>query len=219
MIKPTLPDVASAVMVVCALVVTALVVRRELIISPDPVPAAEVEVSDWTEIAATGAVIGPEDAPIRIVEFSDFQCPFCARFRENLAELQRRHPDRVAVVYRHYPLVSIHPHAFAASMASECAARQGRFETYHDLLFADQENIGVRPWREFAEQAGVPHLARFERCVSSGETGARVREDVEAADRIGVDQTPAVLIDGRMTFGAASVEELEGRIGEALARR
>ncbi|HWK88494.1 MAG TPA: DsbA family protein, partial [Longimicrobium sp.] len=198
--KETFSNAATVVLVVCALTVTGLVVRRELFAARTPPPAAapaqEQVVRGWEKLAAEGAVIGRKDAPIKIVEFSDFQCPFCAVVRTKLDSLVARAPDRVQVVYRHLPLTAIHPHATKAGVASECAADQGRFKAYHDALFAGQKQIGTRPWAEFAREAGVPDLPRFDRCVESDETAGRVARDAAVAGQLRLEGTPVFIFDG-----------------------
>lgn len=149
-------NAATAVLVLCAVVVTSVVVRREFF-SPEPAPHRYAAVTNWADYAEDGHRSGPADASVTIVTFSDFQCPACRVLETNLQLLQARHPDRVAVVYRHLPLAS-HPFAIAAARASECAAAQQRFQEYRNALYARQDSIGVASWARFAVIADVPDL-------------------------------------------------------------
>ena len=206
----TVQNLVSGILVLCAVTVTTLVVRRELFPSKPGEPRLERRsVAGWERYAQAGQVMGTPTAPVKIVEYSDFQCPFCARFSATLRELRARHPDRVQIVYRHFPLTSIHPHAAAAAAAAECAGVQGRFEAYHDLLFAQQDSIGTRDWSRFAADAGVPDLAAFGRCVSSPAPGNRVSRDITSARELKVEVTPTIVVNGQFIPGAVELEELE----------
>lgn len=204
-------DIATWIMVICAVVVTVIIVHREFF--PTAV-AAEAEtqprpVDNWSEIAATGQRMGPERAPMQIVEFSDFQCPFCATFAATLRKVRAKYPDRVAVLYRHFPLDALHPHARTAALASECAGEQGRFEAYHDRLFAQQDSIGTKPWARFAAEAGLPDTVAFNACVASQRLLGNVDRDAELGKRSGVHLTPTLVIDGTLIPGTVSETELE----------
>lgn len=150
------------------------------------------------------------------MEFSDFQCPFCARVQPELKRVLEKYPEDVAIVYRHFPLESIHPQAFAASEASECAGEQGRFAAYHDLLYARQDEIGTRSWSDFARAAGVSDLPRFETCMAERRYREVVARDLRAAEELGLDGTPAFIINGRLIGGAPATETWDRLIGEAL---
>ncbi|HEV3051836.1 MAG TPA: thioredoxin domain-containing protein, partial [Longimicrobium sp.] len=151
------------------------------------------------------------EAPVTVVVFSDFQCPACRVLAQSLDVIRERHPGTVAVVYRHFPLPA-HPFAPAAAQASECAARQGRFQAYHDELFRRQEAIGDTSWTAFARLAAVPDLRAFEACAADTAPVPAVQRDIEAARRLGVAVTPTLLINGRRFDGTPGVESLERHI-------
>ncbi|HEX2095714.1 MAG TPA: DsbA family protein [Longimicrobiaceae bacterium] len=209
-------NLSSAILVVCAVIVTSLVVRREFFARPVGAQPAVREVEEWAGLDDVGNVMGSRAAPLQIVEFSDFQCPFCAKVKGDLKKLREKYGDRVAVVYRHFPLTAIHPHAVAAAVASECAGAQGRFEPYHDALFAQQDSIGKKGWSDFARVAGVPDLQEFDACTRSEQVQARVAEDVEAAKKAEVDGTPSFVFQGKMISGSGAPEQLDRWIAEAL---
>lgn len=218
--KKHLDTVLTAVLVLCALVVTALVVRREFF-APEPAAAARPEpreIEDWRRLAETGIVVGDPAAPVRIVEFSDFQCPFCARVAPDLRALVEERPGEVALVFRHLPLEAIHPHAFDAAVASTCAAEQGRFEPMHDLLFERQAEIGTVAWGDFAAEAGVPDADAFAACLESEPVRERVRADASEAERLRIGGTPTLIVNGLAFEGALPRAELEAQVDAALER-
>lgn len=209
--KRKLPDLATTLMVCCALLITIAVVRREFFPSaaaaqPDTKPRP---VKNWDRIATAGQRMGPAGTPVQIVEFSDFQCPYCATFAETLRKVRAKHPGRVSVLYRHYPIEEIHPYARTAALAAECAGEQGRFEAYHDALFARQDSIGTRAWERFASDAGVADVEAFTRCVREERLIARVDDDTELAEETGIRLTPSLVINGTLIPGALSETELE----------
>jgi protein-disulfide isomerase len=218
-VKETLANVLTVVLTLCAVIVTGLVVRREFFAPQPPDPGKPVEVKGWEPLARDASVLGAADAPVRIITFSDFQCPFCARVNEGMERVRANDPQRVAVVFRHFPLEAIHPHAVAAANAAECAGAQGRFEAYHDALFAAQDSIGKRAWDRFAREAGVPDLAEFGRCVTEERFRARVAADQKAGEKLGVNGTPAFIFEGRMITGADAPERLDAWVKEALGRK
>lgn len=215
--KKILADAGTAVLVCCALVITGLAVRRELgAARPAATPYTDQvrPVRDWRSYA-TGTRIGPADAVVTIVEFSDFQCPYCRVMAERLREVRRKHPREVALVYRHFPL-SYHPHALPAARASVCADEQGRFEAFHDALFARQDSLNDAALPRLAKIAGVPDAKRFDECLKGAASLAHVERDIAAARQLGISGTPALLVnDALITGGAPGV--LEEQVARALA--
>ncbi|MFL5538879.1 MAG: DsbA family protein [Longimicrobiaceae bacterium] len=212
--KDLLGNAATAVLVLCALTVTGLVVRRELFPPAAAAPPGadaprSLSASEWAAASGAGEVMGPAGAPVQIVEFSDFQCPFCARIAPVLQRVRERHPGRVAVIYRHYPLEQIHPFARDAAVASECAAAEGRFEPFLTLVFAEQDSLGTKAWERFAAQAGVRDADAFRRCLSDAAVRRRVERDAEVARRLQVRATPTLVINGTLITGILTDQELE----------
>lgn len=202
----------TGVLVTCAVLITAAVVKREFLPSAAAAPGPDLrprKLQNAAALAQKGQVMGRPDAPVKIVEFSDFQCPFCARAQEVIENVRRRHPDRVAVVFRHFPLDAIHPHARTAAMASECAAEQGRFHAYHDALFARQDSIGTRAWEAFAADAGLRDLPAFRQCVDSRRHAAAVERDARVAAELGLEVTPSLIVNGELRPGLPTEEDLE----------
>jgi protein-disulfide isomerase len=222
MMRDLYSDLLTGTLVACALVVTAAVVRREVF--PPAAPAAGAPdlkpraVDNWAQLVSAGQWLGRSDAPVRIVEFSDFQCPFCARTHPVLEAVRRRHPDRVAVLYRHFPLDAIHPHARPAAAASECAGEQGRFGEFAALLFAQQDSLGAKPWARFAAEAGVGDAAAFDRCVRDAHTLAAVDRDAKVGAATRIEVTPTLVINGVLRPGAVTEAELDSLLARPPAR-
>ncbi len=212
-----LSGLGTAILVGCALVVTMLVVKRELGGNGSGGGEPLRSAARWEHLAE-GRALGRDDAPVKMVIFSDFQCPFCAAALPEIERLRAGSEERIAVIFRHLPLEAIHPHAFVAAMASECAGEQGRFEAYHDALFAAQGDIGTRSWIDFAREAGVPSLGEFDRCLADEHFGDRVRADLAAAKELGVTGTPTFVYEGRIGTGAPGLAAL-GRQAMKAARR
>ena len=210
-----LGNLVTGVLVSCAIVVTLAVVRREFfpgaLFSPPPPQIREIE--GWDEVVSGGLRFGSAESDIVVVEFADFQCPFCVTVAHSLRELRSEFAGQVSFVYRHFPLTSIHEHAMEAAIASECAARQGKFERYHDLLYEEQDAIGVREWTVFAEMAGVPSVDKFRSCLEDDWPRARVMEDARLARRLRLDGTPSVIVNGTLLPGTPSLETLRQHIG------
>ncbi len=136
-----------------------------------------------------------------------------------MAGLLREYSGRVGLVYRHFPLSSIHPFAYAAALASECAGARGRFERYHDVLFEKRDSIGVKTWVEFAVLAGIADTAGFTTCVARRQFADRVERDIAAARGVGATSTPTLIINGWMVAGTRPPDDLRRWIDDALDGR
>jgi protein-disulfide isomerase len=210
-------DVATGILALCAVIVTGLLIRREL--RPPVAQAAPLirDVRDWQSYGKDGQRMGISRSPVTIVEFADFQCPFCRQSARVVGALMDSLPGQVAHVFRHYPLTTAHPHAMLAAVASECAARQGQFRAYHDQLFAEQDSIGKRSWVAIAADAGLKDTVAFSGCMRDSTAAmARVKTDIDAATALGVSGTPALLVNGRLFAGAPTAEQLRSLVDKAL---
>jgi protein-disulfide isomerase len=160
---------------------------------------------------------GPANAPITIVEFSDFQCPYCARVNPTLKQVQERYGDKLRMVFRDYPLLQIHKDAAKAAEAGQCAQDQGKFWEMHDKLFENQAKLQVEALKQSAAEIGLD-AASFNECLDSGKHAAEWRKDMEEGERYGVTGTPAFFINGRLLAGAQPLEAFTAVIDEELAR-
>jgi protein-disulfide isomerase len=167
--------------------------------------------------AANSPTRGPANAPIQIVEFSDFQCPFCFRVGPSLKQVFDQYGDRVHLVYREYPLPN-HPHARVASEAGLCANEQGKFWAFHDRLFANQQKLSPSDLKQHAADLGLD-AAKFGACVDSHKYAEQVEADIAAANEAGVNGTPAFFINGRALSGAQPFEEFKRIIDEELVAK
>ncbi|MHB1073156.1 MAG: DsbA family protein [Gemmatimonadaceae bacterium] len=212
--RETLLNVATITVTICAIGLAAVRVKQW--VSPAQAKASDRRISHWATYAAKGHRIGPADAQVTIVEFADFQCPYCRLAAPALHELLRWYPGKVAIVYRHLP-VRTHTFAEAAAVAVECASEQGRFEAMHDTLYSQAKLLGVKPWSLLAAEAGVPDTTRFASCLRSTPPLKRLQEDREAAALLGFRGTPAFLINGAVVNGYPGFEALNQQV-EALLR-
>ena len=160
---------------------------------------------------------GPDSAPVTIVEFSDFQCPFCSRIIPTLDRVVRDYPDSVRLVFRQFPLHSIHPQAQEAAEASLCAADQGKFWEMHDAMFENQSGLEVAELKALARRLGLEPAA-FDECLDSGSKAGWVSEDLEAGAQFGVSGTPALFINGRFLSGAQPYDAIAEVIDDELRR-
>ena len=161
-------------------------------------------------------VEGPADAMLTIHEFVDFRCPQCAKARDTLLKFQRANPDDVRIVFRHYPLDQqcntsmqgqVHPGACAASMAAECAAEQGKFWEYADLLFAEQTRFKRTDFDAHARTARLD-FEQFSACMDDGRATALVKNDIDEALRLEIKATPTLVVNGRVIRGLPPVSKL-----------
>jgi protein-disulfide isomerase len=161
---------------------------------------------------------GNEKAAITIVEFSDFQCPYCLRAMPTLRRIQQTYGDRVRVVWKDFPLTRIHPQAAKAAEAARCAEEQGKFWPYHDRLFANQDALMVEDLKKHAQDLALD-AARFNGCLDSAKYAGRVKEGLDAGTALGVSSTPTLFVNGRVMPGAYPYEELVAVIDEELQRK
>jgi protein-disulfide isomerase len=171
------------------------------------------------DIKTTGATrsMGSADAPIEIVEFADFQCPFCGKLEPVMKRIVARFGDRVRLVWKDFPLSSIHENAQAAAVAARCAAEQGAFWKYHDLLFNNQESLSLQHLREYAREISLDST-RFDQCVAEPAASVGVQADIEEGILRGVEGTPTVFINGEQLSGALDYDDYEKAIAKELAK-
>ena len=159
---------------------------------------------------------GPEDAPVTIIEFSDFQCPFCSRFfAQTYPQIKQEYEGEVRFVYRDFPLTSIHENAQKAGEAGECADDQGKFWDYHDLLFNNASALDVTSLKGYASQLGLDSGA-FDQCLDSGKYTEEVQKDYQEGITYGVTGTPAFFINGVSIIGAQPYANFKAVIDAAL---
>lgn len=196
-------NVMSGIAVACAVVVTSVAVYREF--RPHSQQAASSEssrpkdrmIGNWEQQIDMGRGMGPDDAPLTVVYYGDFECPACRRFARVLAEFRGAHPADLRVVFRHLP-IPYHRFAYPSARAAECAAAQGRFEPMYDVLYDAQDSLGLVQFRELARRAGVADLHQFDVCVNAPAPVPRVERDLEAAKLAEIPGTPGIIVGGKL---------------------
>ena len=158
---------------------------------------------------------GPASAPVELIEFSDFDCPYCQRATETVARLMEQFEGQIRFVYKDYPLPS-HPNAFKAAEAGNCAHEQGRFWELHDTMFASQGSLDVDALKGYAADLGLDPDT-FNECLDSGRHAATVDRDMRIGMSHGVSSTPTLFLNGRAVLGAASHGTFVEIIREELA--
>ncbi len=216
--RPAFQNALGLVFAICAVAITVSVVHREVTNRSTADAQKSRRVSDWRRAEGGGQILGDEGASLRIVEVSDFQCPFCRAVQGAVARLHARYGPRVAVVYRHFPLPQ-NPEAFAAANASECADGQGRFAEYHDALFANPDSIRGKRWISLATIAGVQDTGSFARCVREERFHERVAADARLGRELGVPGTPTFIFRDRMVSGAPGLDEIQSWLDSAIAAK
>jgi protein-disulfide isomerase len=207
---------------VAASLLTALVFRatsllprrarlRALIGQPESLVDLAVPVDDERD-----HIRGPMNAPVTLVEYGDFECPYCGRAEGVIRDLLRDRGD-VRYVWRHLPLNDVHPHAELAALAAEAAADQGKFWEMHDLLLDHQGALIRRDLDAYANDLGLD-LDRFADQIETHAGAARIAEDVDGADLSNVSGTPTFFINGRRHYGAYDIETLTNAVKTARAR-
>jgi protein-disulfide isomerase len=157
---------------------------------------------------------GPVRAPVTVVEFSDFQCPYCRSVQPALKQVVEGYGDKVRLIFKHLPLTDLHPRAMPAALAAFCAGEQDAFWRYHDALF-DSDDLSHEWLGKTAARLGL-NLPRFESCLDSEKARSAVLGDAREARRLGINATPAFVINGKLLSGAVSFEEFKRVIDREL---
>jgi protein-disulfide isomerase len=159
--------------------------------------------------------LGPVDAPAHLVEYGDYQCPFCAEALPGVKRIVARYEDRICFVFRQFPLVSQHPRAWRAALAAEAAGAQGRFWPMHDHLLGHQHELSDEELRTHARALGLDMTA-YERDLQDPDLARRVREDALSGLHSGVLGTPTFFVNGRRLEGGFREDELESAMELAI---
>jgi protein-disulfide isomerase len=168
-------------------------------------------------VAPDDPALGPANAPVTLVEFSDFQCPFCLRVTPTLKRLREAYGDRIRIVWKDFPLTTIHPEAFKAAEAAHCARDQGKFWEYHDVLFANQQALQPEFLKKYAADLGL-NATTFATCLDTAKYADRIQEQMGIGTGLGVGSTPSTFVNGRLVSGAVPFETFSAIIDEELER-
>lgn len=181
--------------------------RARIQVNIEP-PRADISAED-------SRAAGSKSAPVVIVEFTDFQCPFCGRAAATIGKLEQRYKEKIRVVFRDFPL-TVHPDAAKAAEAGSCANEQGKFWEMHDKLFQSQSDLKVASLERYAAELGL-NTSQFNDCLGSGRYAQKWRQDIAEASAFGVRSTPSFFINGRLLVGAMPLESFAEVIDEELA--
>jgi hypothetical protein len=203
---------------IVALLFAGVLVRREMTpVAPRRAVdlGPPVYVMDWQDLipqrlASTSA------APIRLVEFVDYECGFCNLYEETTDRISRENPGQFSITFVHFPLPG-HRFARLAASAAECANQSGHFPRMHRYLFEKQDSLGLKSWIQLAHEIGVADTVAFRACLGADQTAKTIESDVQLGRAIGVNATPTVLVNGWKMPSAPTAEEL-GAIAEIVSR-
>lgn len=166
---------------------------------------------------AGGYESGPKDAPITLVEFSDFQCPFCGRSQSTVAQVLAKYEGKVHHVFMDFPLTAIHAMAEPAALAGRCANEQGKFWEYHKVLFERQKDLSADNLKKWAGELGLDQ-AKFDECVASNKYKEAIQQSIDVGQKAGVSGTPGFFVNGIMISGAQPFEAFQQVIDDELSR-
>ena len=186
-------------------------------ISPQATSTASGQTKRYVIPTDGSPAIGPANAPITIVEFSDYQCPYCRKWHEEVFHrLLQDYQDKVRFVYRDFPLSGLHPEAEGAAEAAYCAGDQGNYWQYHDLLFSGQAELGTAGFDQYAKSLNLD-LPKFDACMSTHRYQATVQANYNFAANLGIQSTPTFFINGLAIVGAQSYDVFKQVIDMELA--
>ncbi len=162
-------------------------------------------------------ILGSEDALITIIEFGDYECPFCKQWHEEIwPQLQTTYPQMIRLVYRDFPLVGLHENAVPAAEAANCAGAQGKYWEYHDLLFQNQSSLSEEQYTVLAGELGLS-ISEFTTCLTNQTYATEVEADFQEAITFGLTGTPTFFINGYRVEGVPSIDDFQGIIENILA--
>jgi protein-disulfide isomerase len=169
------------------------------------------------KIRADDPSLGKSGAPVTLVLFSDFQCPFCSRVEPTLKQVKQAYGDKVRVVWKHQPL-GFHPNAMPAALAAEAAREQGKFWEFHDKLFENQQTLSDQTYEKIASDLRLD-VAKWKAARTAPRLQARISEDQAIAAQVGAQGTPTMFVNGQKIPGAASFDVLKAAIDQQLAMK
>jgi protein-disulfide isomerase len=170
------------------------------------------------KVEKTDHIRGNKNAKVTLVEFSDFQCPYSEQFNPAVDKILTDYKDKVRLVFKNYPLTTIHPMAQKAAEAAECASDQNKYWEMHDKLFANQSSLSVENFKIWAKDLGL-NEKKFNTCLDDGTKAAKVQADQTYGDSIGVNGTPTSYVNGNIVAGAQSYDYVKNLVDQALAAK
>lgn len=210
-------NLVTGLLVTCALVVTGVVLKQQFASPPAPA-LVSARLESWQGLLdARPASLGSREGRIRVVEFSDYQCPFCADLEGKLEAFEARHPGSLSVIRYEYPLVDLHPDAMRAALVSKCASTGPAYPAVRRALFSQaRQGLAGADLVRLAGRAGVHDVAGLQACLEDPATRARVEDDVATARRLGFKGTPVLVVDGDVITGSRDATELHAYLSDRL---
>lgn len=202
--------IGTALLVGLAVIIGGMAIDQEFFEEPDMTSGLQY-VEGWENITTGSFIEGNEEAPITILKFYDYQCPYCKQINSELEHLLEKYPDIIKIQYVHNPLAN-HEYAYPAARASECARKQQMFKPFHHVLFNYQSELGTLSLINAAEKAGIHDLEKFSSCVENNLTAEIVNENLALSEELNIVAIPTLIINGWIIEGAAPFEYLDGMI-------
>lgn len=199
----------------CALLITSLVMIQFFSKKDFNDSIVDREIESWEEISSVAYRKGIPKAPIQIIKFFDYSCPYCKEVDPVVNEIAKKYSGQISIVYNHFPLDEFSS-TFKAAVASECAANQGRFMDYHNLLFINQDNLGTLSFDGLAIEAKVQDISLFKECRESDEAKDIIRKSISIANDLRIGGVPTFLINDKIVPGVRSSLEFSNLIEKLL---
>ncbi len=185
--------------------------------STSAAPSTDQKPVRYNVTDAGNPSLGPKDAPITIIEFSDYECPYCRQWEEQVFhQLLDAYPQKIRFVYRDFPLAGLHSNATSAAEAADCAGEQNKYWEFHEALFSSKYNLGSTAYLQYAQDMGLD-TAKFSQCVSSRKYKDEVSADYNFAANLGVSSTPTFFINGLAVVGAQPLSVFKSIVDQELA--
>jgi formate-nitrite transporter family protein len=174
-----------------------------------------VEMFSAPEVTADDHVLGPADAPVTLIEYGDYECPFCRGAFRDVHRLLDRYPGKIRFVFRNFPIAQVHPHAEQAAEAAEAAAAQGKFWDMYELLLQDSSELDFDSLLGYADRLGLD-VARFRSEIMGNVYAKKISHDIDEGIRNGVNQTPKFYVNGQRIDGKFPMEGLMDAVHDAV---
>ncbi|MCL5031300.1 MAG: DsbA family protein [Bacteroidetes bacterium] len=211
--KAKIDNIFTSILVICALIVTFLIVRKEFLTGDQTINISSVD--NWKELITHDGKIDTNSPKVYLIEFFDYECPYCNTLDATLDTIQSKYNDKIKIIRYHFPL-NIHPLAYRAAIAAECASKQDYFDMYHKELMRNQYKLNSINFTEVARQIGIKDIGKFQKCVDHEETADIIAKNVQLAKEYKITGTPTLIINDKMISGVINSKTIEKIIKEFL---
>ncbi|GIK22458.1 MAG: hypothetical protein BroJett005_18720 [Ignavibacteriota bacterium] len=206
-------NILTGILVVCALIVTILFLRKEFSSKDTELNISIID--NWKELIPEDEETNGNYSKVYLIEFFDYECPYCSVLDATLDTIKSKYSDKIKIIRYHFPL-NIHPLAYRTAIAAECAGSQEVFDIYHKELMANQYKLNSINFTEIARLIGIKDIEKFQKCVNEEETADAISQNVKLVKKFNVSGTPTLIINNKMISGAINTEEIEKIINEFL---